>query len=319
MRMTTKQKVLQLLKQTETVLSGEKLAQQLEVSRTAVWKAIRELEKEGYRFEHAASGYRYLPSDILDPLEIKGGTLSFLEVEILENSQSTMQDAKAAAAQGKTAPLLIVADAQSGAHGRFGRPFFAPKGGGIYMSLLLQPNQSFAELPQYTLLAAVAVSQAIDALSGKTSTIKWVNDIYLDGKKVCGILSEATSDFESGTISQVIIGMGINFSIPDADFPLELQEKAGSIFPASAPVLRNQLIHTIWENFFRLLSQPASDYLSTYREKSFVLGKTVHFTQQGKTYSGRASAITDRGELVVETAEKTFTLSSGEISLQAIE
>ncbi|MGX7164461.1 biotin--[acetyl-CoA-carboxylase] ligase [Enterococcus massiliensis] len=318
--MTTKKKLLHLLKQSDEILSGEKLAQSLAVSRTAIWKAVRELEKEGYRFEHAASGYRYLPSDVLAAEEIKKEELDFLAVEILNASESTMKDAKLAAMQKEAAPRLFVADTQTGAHGRFGRPFFAPTGQ-IYMSLLLSPNKAFAELPQYTLLAAVAASQAIDRLTEKKSQIKWVNDIYLEGKKVCGILSEAISDFESGTISHVIIGMGINFSIPQADFPEELQEKAGSLFPNEVPaVLRNQLIHEIWRNFFQLIAHlPATDYLTVYREKSLVLGKNVTFTQQDITYRGVAEAITDQGELVVSTPEKQFVLSSGEISLQKID
>ena len=99
------------------------------------------------------------------------------------------------------------------------------------MSLLLKPNHTFSELPQYTLLAAVAVAQAIDELTGKETQIKWVNDIYLEGKKVCGILSEATSDFESGRIASIVIGIGINFAIPQTAFPEDIQQRATSLFP----------------------------------------------------------------------------------------
>ena len=169
------------------------------------------------------------------------------------------------------------------------------------------------------MLAAVAVAQAIDELTGKETQIKWVNDIYLEGKKVCGILSEATSDFESGQIASIVIGIGINFAIPQTSFPEEIQQKATSLFPTGeAPINRSRLIAAVWTRFFDLLAQlPADDYLTVYRQKSFVLGKTVRFTQQGVPYEGVAESITDTGELVVRTTEEVKVLSSGEISLES--
>ncbi|WP_281738533.1 biotin--[acetyl-CoA-carboxylase] ligase [Enterococcus dispar] len=317
--MTTKAQVLKLLKQSNNTLSGEKIAQKLAISRTAVWKAIKELEKGGYTFEHLKTGYRYLPQDRLDDLAIATG-LPDLAVATKDISESTMKDAKLAQVSGVKAPFLVVADMQTAAHGRFNRPFFAQKGEGIYMSLLLTPNQSFAELPQYTILAAVAVCQAIEKLTPYKPEIKWVNDIYLDGRKICGILSEAQSDFESGIISHVIIGMGLNFAIAQEDFPADLQTKATSLFAdGTAPFERNLLIHEIWQHFFALLAAlPQQDFLTEYRKRSFVLGQNVSFNQNGQTYSGIAQDITDEGQLVVKTPQQTFTLNSGEISLSAI-
>lgn len=318
--MTTKEKILQLLKDSGAIYSGEKLAQELQVSRTAVWKAIKELEKSGYRFDHTATGYRYLPSDILDPQAILPGLPAGLTIELSEQSESTMKEAKLAVAEGRTAPRLFITETQTGGHGRFGRPFFSPRGQGIYMTMLLNPNHTFDELPQYTVLAAVAVYEAIKELTGKETAIKWVNDIYFEGRKLCGILSEATSDFESGMISHVSIGMGINFSTPQSDFPEELQAKATSLFPdGEATISRNQLIQGIWRHFFHLLEKlPAMDYLEIYRQRSFVLGKQVSFTQQGTTVTGIAEAITDEGQLIVRTPTQNYTLNSGEISLTSI-
>ncbi len=371
--MAVKDQVLALMKHTAAIFSGEKLAQELQVSRTAVWKAIRELEKEGWRFEHTASGYRYLPSDVLDASEIlgyltpvslavsndkivgrvaevdvladiqpadetdetgpvtsgalsstltPGGLPSDLAVEITDTSESTMIEAKKAVADGRSAPRLFITEAQTGGHGRFGRPFFSPKGQGIYMTLLLNPNHPFDDLPQYTLLAAVAVCDAIADLTGKECEIKWVNDIYLEGKKLVGILSEATSDIESGIISHISIGMGINFSTPQTDFPQELQAKATSLFAdgKQPPITRNQLIQAIWRRFFTLLAGLPQDtaYLEDYRSRSFVLGQTVSFRRQGLVISGIAETITDDGQLVVRTKEGLISLNSGEISLESI-
>lgn len=273
--MTTKEKILARLKASEKVLSGEALAQELGVSRTAIWKAIKELEKKGYQIQHLANGYRYHPSDILDPKEIQAHIKQAVDVTVLETSASTMKDAQLAVMDGKKSPLLIVADMQEAPRGRFNRPFFAVKQQGIYMSLLLEPKEHLQELPQYTLLMAVAVAEAIDELLEVNSQIKWVNDIYLNHKKAVGILSEAMTDVETNSLKYIIIGMGINFSIPQANYPEELQEKATSLFPeGEATITRNQLIIAIWNRFFDLLADHKT-YLDSYRKKSFVLGKKL--------------------------------------------
>ncbi len=317
--LTTKEKVLARLKAAEEILSGEALAQELGVSRTAIWKAIKELEKKGYQIQHLANGYRYQPSDILDAKEIQEHINQAVDVTVLETSDSTMKDAQLAVMEGKKSPLLIVADMQKAPRGRFNRPFFAAKQQGIYMSLLLEPKEQLQELPQYTILMAVAVAEAIDELLGVESQIKWVNDIYLNHKKVVGILSEAMTDVETNSLKYIIIGMGINFSIPQENYPEELREKATSLFSdGKATTTRNQLIINIWNRFFDLLAEQTT-YLDSYRKKSFVLGKKITFKRKEQLYLGTAVAITDIGELVVDLGDEKVTLSSGEISLSSIQ
>lgn len=317
--LTTKEKVLARLKAAEEILSGEALAQELGVSRTAIWKAIKELEKKGYQIQHLANGYRYQPSDILDAKEIQEHINQAVDVTVLETSDSTMKDAQLAVMEGKKSPLLIVADMQKAPRGRFNRPFFASKQQGIYMSLLLEPKEQLQELPQYTILMAVAVAEAIDELLGVESQIKWVNDIYLNHKKVVGILSEAMTDVETNSLKYIIIGMGINFSIPQENYPEELREKATSLFSdGKATTTRNQLIINIWNRFFALLAEQTT-YLDSYRKKSFVLGKKITFKRKDQLYLGTAVAITDIGELVVDLGDEKVTLSSGEISLSSIQ
>ncbi|MBO0471446.1 bifunctional biotin--[acetyl-CoA-carboxylase] ligase/biotin operon repressor BirA [Enterococcus sp. DIV0242_7C1] len=324
--MSTKSQVLTLLmKQAPTFISGEEMAQELSLSRTAIWKAINELKKEGHQISSSRNkGYRYDSSDILSAEGIKlalAPTTPDLSITILDSSESTMKDAKLAAINGEPDNTLIVADIQEAPKGRFGRPFFSKAGCGIYMSMLLRPNQRFEEMAQYTVIMAVAAARAMDELAHLTTEIKWVNDIYLNGKKIGGILSEAMSDVESGQISNVIIGMGINFSLKQNEFPEELQEKATSIFSDRTPTItRNELIAAIWNQFYRILAQlPAEDFLDEYRQKSFVLGKTVSFSQAGTDYDGTAIAINERGELIVQLSDGSEkVLSSGEISLQSI-
>ncbi|GCF94595.1 bifunctional ligase/repressor BirA [Enterococcus florum] len=318
--MSTKEKVLAQLKTSTEFLSGERLAEQLQVSRTAVWKAVKELEKSGYQIQHGAKGYRYQQSDILDAQEIQTGLQQNLTVKVLNTSSSTMKDAQLAVLEGAISPILVIADMQEAPHGRFNRPFFAVERSGIYMSLLLQPEELLSELPQYTVLTAVAVAEAIDHLVGVETAIKWVNDIYLNGKKVVGILSEAMTDVETSTLKHVVIGMGINFSIPQEAFPEEIRKKATSLYPDTSPAItRNQLIIEIWNRFFQLLEAKTTDFLVAYRQKSNVLGKQVTFERQGKSFSGKAVAINELGELVVAIGSKEMILSSGEISLSSIQ
>ncbi|MHC5228029.1 biotin--[acetyl-CoA-carboxylase] ligase [Enterococcus sp. LJL99] len=324
--MTTKSQVLTLLiQEMGHYISGEEMAQQLSLSRNAIWKAINELRKEGHviiSMKH--KGYCYEASDVLCAEGIKldlAETTPELSITVLEQSESTMKDAKIAALDGQPSNSLIIADMQEAPRGRFGRPFFSKPGCGIYMSMLLRPNKNFAEMAQYTVIMAVAVSKAMDELANVATEIKWVNDIYINGKKVCGILSEAMAGFESGQVANVVIGMGINFSLKQKDFPKELQQKASSLFPTGKPTItRNQLIASIWNHFYQLVDAPSETYLDAYREKSFVLGKTVAFTQAGKDYEGIAVAIDDYGELIVKLSDNTEKkLSSGEISLSKIE
>lgn len=323
--MSTKSNVLKLLiQQPNEAVSGEEIAKKLKVSRTAIWKAINELKKDGHQIEsNGNKGYSYSPTDILSIEGIQAKIAAHvppLTIQLLNSSESTMKDAKMAGLNGTPENTLIVANNQEAPKGRFGRPFFSKENCGIYMTILLKPNKNFDDIAQYTIIMAVAVSKAIDRLTNRTTEIKWVNDIYLDGKKVCGILSEATSDVESGQISSVTIGMGINFSIQTNEFPKDIRNKATSIFPDTPPTIsRNDLIAEIWNQFYKIVeSLPSKDFLDSYREKSFILGKNVSFIRKERTYCGKAEAINEQGELIValENGEK-MTLSSGEISLSS--
>ena len=209
-------------------------------------------------------------------------------------------------------PALYLSSSQKAAKGRFDRHFFASSQGGIYMSIHLKPNCHFADLPPYTMMAAAAIVKAIQRLTGINTEIKWVNDIYLNNKKMAGILTEAISSIESGRITDVIIGVGLNFSI--SDFPEELANKATSLFTSEKPsITRNQLISEIWRLF---LTIPTSDLVKVYKEKSLVLDKQVTFEQAGKTYTGVAKEIGDKGQLLVLTDDgQEKWLSAGEVSL----
>ncbi|MEY8462721.1 bifunctional biotin--[acetyl-CoA-carboxylase] ligase/biotin operon repressor BirA [Streptococcus merionis] len=306
----TYQKVYSILEKATDYVSGEYLAKQLQLSRTSIWKAIQHLEKQGLVIDSVQNrGYLLQKGDLLDPIWL-AEQLPF-KISYQAKSQSTQQDARQGLEAGNAGDCLYLAPFQDGARGRFGRVFFAPKQGGIYMSLHLKPMVSFDLMPPYTILVAASIVRAIQTLTGKKAQIKWVNDIYLDSKKIAGILTEAVSSVESGLITDVIIGVGLNFHIED--FPHDLKDKAGSLFDEKPSITRNQLIAEIWKVY---LETPEEDLIALYRTHSLVLGRMVSFKQNGQEYTGFAKAIDREGRLLVELTDGAVTwLNSGEISL----
>ncbi|HEL9599167.1 TPA: bifunctional biotin--[acetyl-CoA-carboxylase] ligase/biotin operon repressor BirA [Streptococcus suis] len=308
--MKTYQKIYLLLKEKEDYISGEDLAQELGISRTSIWKAIRQLEAHGLTIEAARNrGYKLAEGDLLLP-DLIAEELQ-LPVHLKADSDSTQLDAKQGIEAGHKSPALYLAPHQNKAKGRFGRPFYASKSGGIYMSLRLSPNVPFLEFKPYTILAAAAVVKAIQSLCDLDVQIKWVNDIYLGQKKVAGILTEAISSMENQRVTDVIIGVGINVHIDD--FPKELQQSAGNLFDDQPPFTRNQLITAIWKAF---LETDEKELIALYKEKSLVVGQQVSFVENQVEFRGTAIAVTDTGNLVIQLDNgKAKIISSGEISL----
>ncbi|MCS4487434.1 biotin--[acetyl-CoA-carboxylase] ligase [Streptococcus sciuri] len=252
-----------------------------------------------------------LCTDKLDPLWLQE-QLGFA-VTLIEKSQSTQQDTKRAKEKGElNSPHLFLANNQTAAVGRFSRPFFASNNQGIYMSLYL-PVKTQKKLPTYTLMVASSIVKAIWRLTQIDTQIKWVNDIYRDGKKIAGILTETTTHPKTGQRDGVIIGVGINFAI--TTFPKELEHKAGNLFEGTPTISRNALIKEIWHLF---LSVPEHDLIKVYKEKSLVLGRRICFNENGTVFTGEALDILNSGTLVVKlNNDKVKYLSSGEISLSS--
>ncbi|HFI0716355.1 TPA: bifunctional biotin--[acetyl-CoA-carboxylase] ligase/biotin operon repressor BirA [Streptococcus suis] len=308
--MKTYQKIYLLLKEKDDYVSGEDLAQELGISRTSIWKAIRQLEAHGLTIEAARNrGYKLAEGDLLLP-DLISQELQ-LPVHLNTDSDSTQLDAKQGIETGHASPAIYLAPYQNKAKGRFGRPFYASKSGGIYMSLRLSPNVPFLEFKPYTILAAAAVVKAIQSLCDLDVQIKWVNDIYLGEKKVAGILTEAISSMENQRVTDVIIGVGINVHIDD--FPKELRQSAGNLFDDQPPFTRNQLITAIWKAF---LETDDKELIALYKEKSLVVGQQVSFVENQVEFKGTAIAVTDTGNLVIQLNNgKAKIISSGEISL----
>lgn len=311
--MKTYEKIYNYLQNKDDYISGETLAKEFELSRTAIWKAIKTLEEKGVKIDSVKKrGYKIISGDLLLP-EVIAKELR-IPVTINEKSESTQLDAKNNMEFDKQSHLYL-APSQEKAKGRFGRQFFASKQGGIYMSLHLKPNVPFEEIKPYTLMVASSIVKAISRLTGIETDIKWVNDIYYNGKKIAGILTEAISSVETGLITDVIIGVGINFYI--TDFPKAISQKAGSLFSSQPTITRNELITEIWKLF---LTIPEKDLVKVYKEKSLVLNKQVTFSENDIEFSGLAIDITNQGHLLVKLDNgQEKLLRSGEISLSSWE
>lgn len=323
--MTVKQAVISALEGSRGEdISGEALAKRLGVSRAAVWKAINSLKEQGYPIDSANNrGYRLAgDADILSEEGIRlhlSKAAAQAEVAVFDEIDSTNLEAKRRAMSGESKSCIIVANSQTLGRGRFGRSFYSPAGCGIYMSILLRPDrEQLSEAVMLTTAAAVAVCRAINELGGISAQIKWVNDIYLNDKKVCGILTEAVAGIESGEIENVVIGLGINVKKGSVPLPEEIASIAGTVFEESAPVSRNRLAAAVANELFAILPELSKrEFLKEYRERSLLLGKEIVYSRGNEKYAATAMDIDDDGALVVMYQDGTKeALRSGEVSVR---
>jgi len=325
--MGTKEQVLALLEQHRgACLSGAEIAGRLHLSRNAVWKAVNDLRKAGYQIE-AATNRGYCLTDANDILSVQGilpllceNARAFADSVIYEKeSRSTNRTAKALALDGAAHGTTVLADSQSSGRGRYSRSFFSPPGG-LYLSIILHPERlHFSQITAVTAFAAVAVCEAIEAVTGRAPAIKWVNDLFLGGKKVCGILTEAVTDFESGSHSWVVVGIGINVHAKQADFPPELRETATSLYPDTLPEsgIRNRLAAEIINRLAGFDTPPdEKEIFAEYRKRLMMLGKQVTVIRGDETYCAVAEDIDETGRLMLRTPDgQRQILSSGEIRI----
>lgn len=312
--MSVKQNVIALLEENRSkVISGQELANQLHVSRAAIWKAIKTLKEEGYNIEAMPNkGYVLLEnSDVLSKQGIAYYLTEEIDIFSYKTIDSTNTQMKKLAINGGKNHSVIVSEEQSAGRGRFGRSFYSPAQKGVYMSVLLKTGDSLQNATMITIKTAVAVRRAIAKLYDIEVAIKWVNDLYYRGKKVCGILSEAISDFESGMIEAIIIGIGINVSTDN--FPLEIASIATSLGLQEAN--RNQFIAEILNQLFAIIDEDFKLVLNEYRMASCVLHKQITFNQKGEQFTGLVREINDLGNLVVSSNGAEMVLTAGEVSI----
>ncbi len=322
---STQETLLRVLRRHgEEYVSGERLGEELQISRASVWKAMRRLEADGCRIEAVTNrGYRLIgESDRLTSY----GIASFLpeesgiSVEAFDEIDSTnLYGRRRLAGEGGAAPerMLIAADRQTGGRGRRGKSFFSPAGCGLYLTLVLRRRQEAVRALPVTMAAAVAVCRTIREFSDTDPKIKWVNDIWIGEKKVCGILTEAVSDLESGVIEAVIVGIGVNVHTPEGGFPEELAQIAGSV--GSLKIPRSRLAAEIGSRLFAMMEDPASDRIfEAYREDSLVIGREIVWTGDEGSRTGRVRDLNRQGNLIVDTEDGEVILAAGEISVRPL-
>jgi BirA family transcriptional regulator, biotin operon repressor / biotin---[acetyl-CoA-carboxylase] ligase len=308
----------------EDYLSGQRIAELIGCSRTAVWKHIEELRKEGFELEAIRrKGYRIVktPEKITaDELRL-GLKTNFIgkNVHYEESVESTQKIAHGLAYDNASEGTVIIAEEQVAGRGRMDRKWHSPKYTGVWMSIILRPNIPLPKAPQLTLLAAVAIVQAIEDLTDLLPEIKWPNDILIRGKKVTGILTELEA--EADRINSIIIGIGMNVNQTKEDFPSELQEIATSLFlEKGEKVSRSDLIKGIFMNLEKL-------YL-LYLEEGFLpikllwegyaisIGRKITARTLSNSIIGTAQGITDDGVLImVDEQGKTHHVYSADIEL----
>ncbi|MBR4151688.1 MAG: biotin--[Selenomonadaceae bacterium] len=318
--------IVEMLKNAgENFVSGETIAGELGISRTAVWKHIQKLREYGYEIiSSARCGYKLKDApDLLLPSEIQIG----LETKIIGKEMvyhpsvdSTNRIAKALAYHGAAEGTIVVAEEQENGKGRLDRNFYSPRGKGIWFSLVLRPKFLPHEAPQCTLMAAVVVAEAMARFNLKPE-IKWPNDILFDGRKLVGILTEMTC--EIGKINYVVIGVGINVNITRDEFPEELRDRATSLSEMNGEkISRVEFFRAVLEEFDKIYGDVTEsgfgEVFKLWRKYSVTLGKDIKVVSAdgGETFTGKALDLNSEGALVVETADGLRTVYAGDVSIR---
>lgn len=322
-----KNKVLRMLKDSKGFISGEKISDEFNMTRAGIWKYINMLKEDGYNIESISrKGYRLISSpDILNYEEIE----EYLDTDFMgrnihyfDSIDSTNKKAKEMAL-GEKEGTVLVAEEQIGGKGRLGRTWISPKGKGIWMSIILKPKVDPIKVAKITLLGAAAVTKALNNLNIR-SQIKWPNDILIDGKKICGILTEMNC--ELNMINYVVMGIGINVNLDANEIPEDLRGKATSVkISEGKEINRKELLANILNEFEELyLSFRDKDDLSyaidICRKNSALIGKEIRVIKGEEIKRGKALDINEEGQLVVEFENGVVeNVYSGEVSVRGLE
>lgn len=321
-----KTKLLTILKEADGFVSGQDLCHQLGVSRTAVWKVMKQLEEEGYVIEAVRNkGYRLVEvADVMTEAEIGSRMHSKWmgkQLIYLPETDSTNIQARRLAEDGYPDGTLVVADCQKAGKGRRGRSWSSPPGSSIYMSFLLKPD-----IPPYcasmiTLIAGMAVTQAVKAETGLEAQIKWPNDVVVNGRKICGILTEMSTELER--IHYIVTGIGIN--VNQQEFPEEIQSTATSLrIETGRNICRSGLITCSmewFESYYELFlqTQDLSRLKPDYEALLANLGREVLVLDPAGEYRGICRGIDEGGQLLVELpGGEQKSVMSGEVSVRGI-
>ena len=329
MERVLRDEVLALLKAREgKPLSGEEMSRALGVSRAAVWKAMESLRDEGYVISSAPRrGYALEGSpDRLSAGELAGalaGRRVGRALVCLETVDSTNNEVKRRALAGAADGLAVVAEQQTGGRGRRCRSFVSPAGEGLYLSVLLRPRCPLEEVSTLTAWTAVAVCNAVERVCGVRPGIKWPNDVILDGRKLCGILTELELEAETAALRHVVVGVGINLTQTAADFGPEVAPVAVSLAQALGRAPRRAemaaAVLAALDELYAAFPAERAAWLERYRADCLTLGRTVRLLRAGEEEEAFAEAVDDAFALVVRRADGSReAVSSGEVSVRGL-
>ncbi len=303
-------------------VSGQELADRLGCTRGAVWKAVRTLQQQGFCIDAVTNkGYCLdADSDVLSESGVKKylGGCENVRIEVLDCVDSTNNVIKDYAAKGAAEGTAVIAKEQTGGKGRLGRSFFSPQGTGLYLSILLRPELKISQAVRITTCAALAVCEAIENALGVQPGIKWVNDVYLDGKKVCGILTEASLSMESGGVDYAVVGIGVNVYEPQGGFPEPIRDVAGAVSRQRTAELKNKLAGGIIGSFMRYYEHIGQGgFREDYSKRLMWKGENIYIISGEDRTACRIIDVDEecRLEVELENGERKL-ISSGEISIR---
>lgn len=322
--MKTKDKLIKLLEENRgKYLSGAEIADQLGCTRGAVWKAINSLREDGCAISAVTNkGYCLeTDSDVLSEDGVRkylGDELNDIPLQVYKVTDSTNTRLRELANKGAEEKTVVIAGEQTAGKGRLGRSFFSPSDTGLYISILLRPVMSANEALKITTAAAVAVAEAIEALSDKKPEIKWVNDVYIDGRKICGILTEAAFSMENGGLEYAVSGIGINVYQPEGGFPDEIKDIAGAVFDRREGDLRNRLAAELIKRFMKYYHElDEHTYMEGYRKRLMWRNEKINIISPKETIPATMIDVDNECRLIARFEDSTeHTISTGEISIR---
>lgn len=320
-----KNKILLLLKSNDRYISGEELSKMLGITRSAIWKYIKSLRAEGYVINSVTNrGYKLKDSsNAINEIELSENLKTkWLGKKIIyiSNVDSTSSEIKRISVNNPPIGTTVVAEEQSGGKGRLGRNWTSPKGSGLWFSFILRPNIVPSQIAGITLAVGLGVCKAIRNYTGLDAKIKWPNDVIINNKKLCGILTEMTA--EADKINYAVVGIGINVNIES--FPEDIKHKATSLFmEMGRNVDRVELFKNVLfevENYIdSYLLKLDTEILDEYKELCATLGRNVEVIRGNQRLIGKAIDIGSTGDLVIETETgQKVLVNSGEVTVQGI-
>src|SRR6056297_3285985 len=318
-----KDKVLKILKENKEYISGEKISNILNVSRTAVWKNINNLKEDGYKIDSVSrKGYKLISSpDILtyEELEPYLGTdyigRNILYFKTIDSTNKKAKEIAEAYADG----TVVISEEQSSGRGRLGRIWSSPKGKSILISIILKPKIDPSKVSNITLVGAAALVKTLEDFEIK-GLIKWPNDIIIKDKKIAGILTELSAEINQ--VNYVVMGIGVNLYTESESFPKDIRHKAGSIFSETGKKINRKEFTGKFLNYFEkyynfFLGNNYKEIVKISKEKSILIGKEVRIISREDTYEAKVLDVTDQGHLLIEKKDGGIEeIYSGEVSVR---